>query len=79
MDYARQLLHLRAAEMTGPAPIARPNSNTRLFGVPGAPTVLRAIAGAADDGPVPILLIDEIDRPTTNSRPIFWRSSRTSR
>jgi len=55
-DYARQLLHLRAAEMTGPAPIARRTRTLALFrGVLVRRPLLRAIAGAADDGPVPIL------------------------
>ena len=63
-DYARQLLHLRAAEATGEAaglgtddargralPGALPASSGRCCG-PSTPT----------DGPPPVLLIDEIDR-----------------
>ena len=63
-DYARQLLHLRAAEMTG-AGTDRPGelehslySEEYLVRRP----LLRAIAGTQGEGPVPILLIDEIDR-----------------
>jgi MoxR-like ATPase len=63
-DYSRQLLHLRAAETTG-AGTDRPGelehslySEEYLVRRP----LLRAIAGTAGDGPVPILLIDEIDR-----------------
>ncbi len=63
-DYARQLLHLRAAETTGvgterPAELEHSlYSEEYLVRRP----LLRAIAGTAGDGPVPILLIDEIDR-----------------
>ncbi len=63
-DYARQLLHLRAAETTGsgtdqPAQLEHSlYSEEYLIRRP----LLRAIAGAAGEGPVPILLIDEIDR-----------------
>jgi MoxR-like ATPase len=63
-DYARQLLHLRAAETTG-AGTDRPGelehslySEEYLVRRP----LLRAIAGTQGEGPVPILLIDEIDR-----------------
>jgi len=63
-DYARQLLHLRAAETTG-AGLDRPSelehslySEEYLVRRP----LLRAIAATAGDGPVPVLLIDEIDR-----------------
>jgi MoxR-like ATPase len=63
-DYARQLLHLRAAESSATRD-ARPGelehslySEEYLVRRP----LLRAIAGSIDDGPVPILLIDEIDR-----------------
>jgi len=63
-DYARQLLHLRAAESAG-APLERPSelehslySEEYLVRRP----LLRAIAGTQGDGPVPVLLIDEIDR-----------------
>jgi MoxR-like ATPase len=63
-DYARQMLHLRAAESTG-AGTDRPTelehslySEEYLVRRP----LLRAIAGSAGTGPVPILLIDEIDR-----------------
>ena len=63
-DYARQLLHLRAAESAG-ASVAAPGelehslySEEYLVRRP----LLRAIAGTAGSGPVPILLIDEIDR-----------------
>jgi MoxR-like ATPase len=62
-DYARQLLHLRTAEATG---LAAGDDAARLedelyderFLVRRA--VLKAIAH--DDGPLPVLLIDEIDR-----------------
>jgi MoxR-like ATPase len=63
-DYARQLLHLRAAEMTGagtdgPAELEHSlYSEEYLVRRP----LLRAIAGTQGQGPVPILLIDEIDR-----------------
>jgi len=63
-DYARQLLHLRAAESAG-AGAGAPNelehsvySEEYLVRRP----LLRAIAGSSGDGPVPVLLIDEIDR-----------------
>jgi MoxR-like ATPase len=63
-DYARQLLHLRAAETTG-AGTDRPAelehslySEEYLVRRP----LLRAIAGTSGEGPVPVLLIDEIDR-----------------
>jgi MoxR-like ATPase len=63
-DYARQLLHLRAAEMTGagtdgPAELEHSlYSEEYLVRRP----LLRAIAGTQGQGPVPVLLIDEIDR-----------------
>ncbi|MGH9169564.1 MAG: AAA family ATPase [Acidimicrobiales bacterium] len=63
-DYARQLLHLRAAEATRtgqgePSDLERSlYSEEYLVRRP----LLRAIAGTAGTGPVPVLLIDEIDR-----------------
>ena len=62
-DYARQLLHLRAAEATGAAPEQTSELERSLYSeayLVRRP-LLRAIAGSAD-GPVPVLLIDEIDR-----------------
>jgi MoxR-like ATPase len=62
-DYARQLLHLRAAESAStpdkPSELEQSlYSEEYLVRRP----LLRAIAGTAGDGPVPVLLIDEIDR-----------------
>jgi MoxR-like ATPase len=57
-DYARQLLHLRAAEATGRAAEAEDELYTERFLVRRA--LLRAIAHG--DGPPPVLLIDEVDR-----------------
>ncbi len=62
-DYARQLLHLRAAEATGATrEMSADALEAELYGerfmVKRA--VLRAIASG--DGPPPVLLIDEIDR-----------------
>ena len=63
-DYARQLLHLRAAETTGaagerPADLERSlYSEEYLVRRP----LLQAIAGTTGSGAVPVLLIDEIDR-----------------
>jgi MoxR-like ATPase len=62
-DYARQLLHLRAAEATGAASERTSELERSLYSeayLVRRP-LLRAIAGSAD-GPVPVLLIDEIDR-----------------
>ncbi|MDE3064965.1 MAG: MoxR family ATPase [Acidobacteriota bacterium] len=60
-DYARQLLHLRAAEAAGSDPSSLERSVYSEEYLVRRP-LLRAIAGAAGEGPVPILLIDEIDR-----------------
>jgi MoxR-like ATPase len=60
-DYARQLLHLRAAEATGSATDA---IEDELFGerfLVRRP-LLEAIAHDPSEGPPPVLLIDEIDR-----------------
>ena len=57
-DYARQLLHLRAAETTGSAVEAENELYSERFLV--RRPLLRAIAHG--DGPVPVLLIDEVDR-----------------
>ncbi len=62
-DYARQLLHLRAAEATGAGSEQTSELERSLYSeayLVRRP-LLKAIAGSAD-GPVPILLIDEIDR-----------------
>ena len=62
-DYARQLLHLRAAEATGAASDQASELERSLYSeayLVRRP-LLKAIAGSAD-GPVPVLLIDEIDR-----------------
>jgi MoxR-like ATPase len=62
-DYARQLLHLRAAEATGVGSEQTSELERSLYSeayLVRRP-LLKAIAGSAD-GPVPVLLIDEIDR-----------------
>jgi MoxR-like ATPase len=61
-DYSRQLLHLRAAEAAGTAREHAEQLENELYSdkfLVKRP-LLRAIAHA--DGPVPVLLIDEIDR-----------------
>jgi MoxR-like ATPase len=59
-DYARQLLHLKAAETGGPAALAA--AEDELFSERFL--VRRPLLQALDnrDGPPPVLLIDEIDR-----------------
>ncbi len=56
-DYSRQLLHLRAAEVTGTAADEDDLYSERFL---VRRPLLRAIAHG--DGPVPVLLIDEVDR-----------------
>jgi MoxR-like ATPase len=58
-DYARQLLHLRAAEATGRASEAEDELYSERFLV--RRPLLQAITSPADQPP-PILLIDEVDR-----------------
>jgi MoxR-like ATPase len=58
-DYARQLLHLRAAEATGRASEAEDELYSERFLV--RRPLLQAIAAPADQPP-PVLLIDEVDR-----------------
>ena len=57
-DYARQLLHLRAAESSGPAVAAEDEVYSERF------LVRRPLLTAIDhgEGPPPVLLIDEVDR-----------------
>jgi MoxR-like ATPase len=60
-DYARQLLHVRAAEAAGTATEAIEDelySERFLVRRP----LLQAISGAGGDAPPPVLLIDEVDR-----------------
>ena len=62
-DYARQLLHVRAAEATSAGSDQASELERSLYSeayLVRRP-LLKAIAGSAD-GPVPVLLIDEIDR-----------------
>ncbi len=62
-DYSRQLLHLRAAEATSAGSDQASELERSLYSeayLVRRP-LLKAIAGSAD-GPVPVLLIDEIDR-----------------
>ncbi|MCU1363845.1 MAG: ATPase [Acidimicrobiaceae bacterium] len=63
-DYARQLLHLRAAETTGSGSKPATELERSLYSEEYLlrRPLLRAIANTRGDGPVPILLIDEIDR-----------------
>lgn len=56
-DYSRQLLHLRAAEVSGDAANADDLYSERFL---VRRPLLRAIAHG--EGPVPVLLIDEVDR-----------------
>ncbi len=58
-DYARQLLHLRAAEAAG-GPVDEDALYAERFLV--RRPLLRAIAGAGDGAPPPVLLVDEVDR-----------------
>ncbi|HET6793047.1 MAG TPA: MoxR family ATPase [Acidimicrobiales bacterium] len=63
-DYSRQLLHLRAAELRGSGAELASAVEDELFSerfLVRRP-LLRAIAGAAGEGPPPVLLVDEIDR-----------------
>src|SRR4051812_44477056 len=60
-DYARQLLHLRAAEIVGGATAAVEDELYAERFLVRRP-VLRAITHAEGDGPPPVLLVDEIDR-----------------
>src|ERR1700759_5554956 len=57
-DYARQLLHLRAAEASGRGATAEDDLYSERFLV--RRVLLRSIDHA--DGPPPVLLIDELDR-----------------
>ncbi|HET9733307.1 MAG TPA: MoxR family ATPase [Acidimicrobiales bacterium] len=61
-DYSRQLLHLRAAEVSGGGAQAAARAEDELFSerfLVRRP-LLRAVAPV--DGPPPVLLIDEVDR-----------------
>ena len=63
-DYARQLLHLRALDSAAAPPREMAEVEHALYSeeyLVRRP-LLRAIAATANDGPVPVLLIDEIDR-----------------
>jgi len=63
-DYSRQLLHLRAAELTGSGVDVAARAEDELFSerfLIRRP-LLQAIADAVDDRPPPVLLIDEVDR-----------------
>jgi MoxR-like ATPase len=63
-DYARQLLHLRALESAEASPREPSDVEHSLYSeeyLVRRP-LLRAIAATSSEGPVPVLLIDEIDR-----------------
>ncbi|MGC2173898.1 MAG: MoxR family ATPase [Acidimicrobiales bacterium] len=63
-DYARQLLHLRALESSEASPREPSDVEHSLYSeeyLVRRP-LLRAIAATSSEGPVPVLLIDEIDR-----------------
>jgi MoxR-like ATPase len=63
-DYARQLLHLRTAEVTRPGPLSGASLEDELFSerfLVRRP-LLRAITESATATVPPILLIDEVDR-----------------
>jgi MoxR-like ATPase len=61
-DYARQLLHLRAAELRGGAGVATAEDELFAERFLVRRPLLRAINGSAAGGKPPVLLIDEIDR-----------------
>jgi MoxR-like ATPase len=65
-DYARQLLHLRAAELAGPGAAGEGTSVDEVTDAVYSERFLvrRALLAAIDhgDGPPPVLLIDEVDR-----------------
>jgi MoxR-like ATPase len=61
-DYARQLLHLRAAEATGTADAAHLEDDLYSERFLVRRPLLRAVAHDPADGPPPVLLIDEVDR-----------------
>jgi MoxR-like ATPase len=61
-DYSRQLLHLRAAELvpgSSPGTVEDELYSERFL---VKRPLLQAIAGTADSGAAPVLLIDEVDR-----------------
>ena len=63
-DYARQLLHLRAAEVARSGPLSGPSLEDELFSerfLVRRP-LLRAIADSSTAPATPVLLIDEVDR-----------------
>ena len=61
-DYARQLLHLRAAEAAGTATGRRLEDELYSERFLVRRPLLKAITDAGGDGPPPVLLIDEVDR-----------------
>jgi MoxR-like ATPase len=61
-DYARQLLHLRAAEVTGTADAQHLEDDLYSERFLVRRPLLRAVAHDPADGPPPVLLIDEVDR-----------------
>jgi MoxR-like ATPase len=65
-DYARQLLHLRAAEIAGPATVTSDGTVAEVTDALYSERFLvrRALLAAIDhgEGPPPVLLIDEVDR-----------------
>src|SRR5438045_3544465 len=60
-DYARQLLHLRAAEVTGAADAQHLEDDLYSERFLVRRPLLRAVAHDPADGPPPVLLIDEAD------------------
>src|SRR3954470_11526809 len=61
-DYARQLLHLRAAEVTGAADAQHLEDDLYSERFLVRRPLLRAVAHDPANGPPPVLLIDEVDR-----------------
>jgi MoxR-like ATPase len=76
-DYSRQMLEIRMAEAAGVS--SRDALGRELF---SERFLLRRPLMQAIDfgaGPPPVLLIDELDRPTSRSKPSCSRCCRTSR